>query len=52
MSEQDVRIAMQAAVSIVLLTAGLLVLLGGLGDADLQKAAGGWVGVVVGFWLK
>jgi hypothetical protein len=31
--------------------AGLLVLLSGHGDADLQKAAGGWVGVVVGYWL-
>ncbi len=33
------------------LMAGLLVLLSGHGDADLQKAAGGWVGVVVGYWL-
>ncbi len=43
---------MQVAVSLALLGAGLLVLLTGHGDADLQKAAGGWVGVVVGYWLK
>jgi hypothetical protein len=43
---------MQVAVSIALLAVGLFVLLSGHGDADLQKAAGGWVGVVVGYWLK
>ena len=43
---------MVTGISVVLLMAGLLVLLSGHGDADLQKAAGGWVGVVVGYWLR
>jgi hypothetical protein len=51
-SEKGVRIAMQVAFNIVRLSAGLFVLLARHGDADLQKAAGGWVGVVVGYWLK
>jgi hypothetical protein len=39
-------------VSVVWLFAGLYVLLHGNYDADLQKAATGWIGVILGFWLR
>jgi hypothetical protein len=43
---------MAIGVSLVLLMAGMVVLLSGEGDPQLQQAAGGWIGVVVGYWLK
>jgi hypothetical protein len=43
---------MAVGISLVLLMTGLLILLSGEGDPDLRNAAGGWVGVVVGYWLK
>jgi hypothetical protein len=51
-SENEIRLAMAVGISLVMLLAGLLVLFSGEGGADLQQAAGGWVGVVVGYWLK
>jgi hypothetical protein len=51
-SENEVRLAMAVGISLALLVAGLLVLLSGEGDAELQQAAGGWIGVTVGYWLK
>jgi hypothetical protein len=46
------RLFMQVALSIALLAAGLVVLLGGSASADLQKWAAGWIGLVAGYWLK
>ncbi len=43
---------MSVAVSVVLLAAGLYVLLSKEADADLQKAATGWIGIILGYWLK
>jgi hypothetical protein len=43
---------MQVIISIVLLVVGLYVVVAGHGDADLQKWAAGWIGLVLGFWLK
>jgi hypothetical protein len=39
-------------VSIVLLVLGIYVLLHNGSDADLEKAATGWIGLVAGYWLK
>ena len=43
---------MTVGISLVLLVAGLSILLSGEGDAQLQQAAAGWVGVILGYWLK
>jgi hypothetical protein len=50
--EDEVRLAMAVFVSLVLLGTGLYVLVGDHGGPDLQKLARGWVGGVVGYWLK
>ncbi|HEX3432642.1 MAG TPA: hypothetical protein VHT25_01105 [Solirubrobacteraceae bacterium] len=39
-------------VSLVLLVFGLIILLHNGSDADLEKAATGWIGLVAGYWLK
>jgi hypothetical protein len=50
--EDLIRLLMAVLISVVLLAAGMYVLLAHHGDSDLQKLAGGWIGVVVGYWLK
>ncbi|HEV3048565.1 MAG TPA: hypothetical protein VGY13_14520 [Solirubrobacteraceae bacterium] len=47
-----IRLLMNVVISLALLGAGLYVLLGDHGSADLQKVAGGWIGLVAGYWLK
>lgn len=47
-----VRLIGTCVVSAVLLAAGVVVLLGDVGNPDLQKAATGWIGLVAGYWLK
>lgn len=48
----DARPAMQIAVSIVMLAAGLWVMLSGQYSADAMHWASGAIGTVVGYWLK
>jgi hypothetical protein len=48
-----VKLIGAAVVSLVLLIAGLYILIFKNGASDaLQKAATGWIGLVVGYWLK
>lgn len=47
-----IRLAMEVFVSLVAIGAGIWVLVSGTGSADVQKIATGWMGVVLGFWLK
>lgn len=48
----QIKLIGACVVSATLLAAGLWVLLGDVGDPDLQKAPSGWIGIIVGFWLK
>ena len=48
----DVRLAMQIAVSIVMLASGLWVMLSGQYDVEARHWAAGAMGTVVGYWLK
>jgi hypothetical protein len=43
---------MAVVISVVLLLAGLYVLLVDHANSDLEKAATGWIGVIIGYWLK
>ena len=52
MTKDEVKLAMQVLISLALLVAGLVILLTQSGSADLQKAATGWIGILVGYWLK
>jgi len=52
MSENRVRLLMAAVISIALMVSGLYILLSENSNSDLQKAATGWIGVIIGYWLK
>lgn len=43
---------MQVLVSALLLVAGLVVILSASYDGGIEKAAIGWIGLVVGYWLR
>jgi hypothetical protein len=46
-----VKLAMQVVVSALLLVAGLIIILT-VHSQDTQKLASGWIGAVLGYWLK
>lgn len=50
-SEDLPRFLVQVALSAVMVVAGLWIAFGHY-DADVQKAAFGWLGVVIGYWLS
>ena len=50
--EAPARVAMQIAVSAVILGAGLWVILSGHYNADAGQWASGAIGTVMGYWLK
>jgi hypothetical protein len=52
MSEAQIRLLGASVLSAALVGFGFYVLLDGQSSADLQKVAAGWIGVVIGYWLK
>lgn len=52
MTENQVRLLMAVLLTFVLLGAGLYLLIGNNGSGDLQKLAGGWIGIIIGYWMK
>jgi hypothetical protein len=50
--EGTARLAMQIAISAVILGAGLWVILSGRYTADAGRWASGAIGTVMGYWLK
>ena len=52
MSEDLIRLVTQICFSCALFFSGLSVLVLETGDPELQKLAAGWVGAVVGYWLR
>jgi len=51
MTDRD-KFWMQVLVSLVLLTAGLVVIFSAAYAGGIEKAAIGWIGLVVGYWLR
>jgi hypothetical protein len=51
-SEADIRLLGASVLSLALLVFGFYVLLDGGSSGELQKVAAGWIGVVIGYWLK
>ncbi len=52
-STQDyLKFAMQATVSLVLLIACLIIIFKNPGDESLKKWASGTLGLIIGYWLK
>jgi hypothetical protein len=52
MSDDQVRLSMAVLISVVLMAAGLYILFADGSNQDLQKAATGWIGIIIGYWLK
>jgi hypothetical protein len=52
MSEDMIRLITQICVSCALRFSGLSVLILETGEPEVQKLAAGWVGAVVGYWLR
>ncbi|HYQ78715.1 MAG TPA: hypothetical protein VEP91_06360 [Solirubrobacterales bacterium] len=52
MSEDLIRLITQICISGTLLFTGLGILVLETAEADVQKLAAGWVGAVVGYWLR
>jgi hypothetical protein len=46
------RVIIQIVISFALIAAGLYVILSKNYSADTQKLAAGWIGLVIGYWLK
>ena len=52
MNEPLIRLLVASAISRLLLLVGLYVLVLGSPTDGVEKAAIGWIGVVMGYWLK
>lgn len=48
----DVEVVMRVAVSAIFVAAGFAVLVFGVGQESSAKMAAGWLGAVLGFWLR
>lgn len=51
-SDQVVRLAMEVVLSLALVGFGVWMLATGSGSEEIQKLAAGWIGLVLGYWLK
>jgi hypothetical protein len=51
-SEAGMRLVGASVLSFALLVFGFYVLLDGGSSGELQKVAAGWIGIVIGYWLK
>lgn len=52
LNHDDVEVAMRVCVSAIFVVVGFAVLLFGLGQESSAKLAAGWLGAVLGFWLR
>jgi hypothetical protein len=51
-TRSQVRFLVQVGLTVVLTPVALVVLLVGVGEPALQKVAAGWMGVLLGYWLR
>lgn len=49
-AKESIKLKGQIAISILLIGAGIY-FIGFSGDESLAKAATGWIGIVVGYWI-
>ena len=53
MSENATRLIVRAVLSLGLMAAGLFILVDNpTGNMQVQQAATGWIGLVIGYWLR
>ena len=51
MLENNVRLIVRVVLSLGLMESGLWILIDGDTSPDLEKAAIGWIGLTMGYWL-
>lgn len=51
-SSDTTKAIVQIVLSLILIAAGLYIILSKNYSEDVQKIAAGWVGLVIGYWLK
>lgn len=51
-TENQVKLGMAVLLSLILVTAALYILIGDKASGGLEKAATGWIGIIVGYWIK
>ena len=49
---EKIRSVVQVCVTLIFSIAGFAVILFGLGDQSSARLAAGWLGAVLGFWLR
>lgn len=49
LNRDEVTLAVQVIVTLTLLVAGIVILMGDY-DQDVKKIASGWVGICLGYW--
>lgn len=47
-----IKLITQVVISLVLLGFGFYILLSPTANRDVEKLAAGWIGLVIGYWLK
>ncbi len=52
LNRDDVEVVMRVCISAIFVVVGFAVLLFGLGQESSAKLATGWLGAVLGFWLR
>jgi hypothetical protein len=52
LNRDDVDVVMRVCISAIFVVVGFAVLLFGLGQESSAKLAAGWLGAVLGFWLR
>jgi hypothetical protein len=51
LNRDEVTLAVQVIVTLTLLVAGIVILMGDY-DQDVKKIASGWVGICLGYWFR
>jgi hypothetical protein len=51
LNRDEVTLAVQVFVTVVLLASGIWILTGDF-DQDVKKIASGWVGLMLGYWFR
>jgi hypothetical protein len=51
-TENQVKLGMAVLLSLVLVAAALYILIGDNASGGLEKAATGWIGIIIGYWIK
>ena len=52
MRTNTIRLLVRVVLSLGLVGAGLFVVISGASNPDVEKAAFGWIGLVIGYWLR